>query len=117
MGIEDKVAIVTGASSGMGRPTAVLLAAKGARVMAVARREQRLEGTRRARRARSSSSRTYASREACVRGRGRDTPAPRTDRYPREQRGRKLWRRFAARGFLRRPGWIQWRSICTLRSY
>jgi NAD(P)-dependent dehydrogenase (short-subunit alcohol dehydrogenase family) len=37
-----RVALVTGASSGIGRATAALLAARGARVMAVARSEARL---------------------------------------------------------------------------
>jgi NADP-dependent 3-hydroxy acid dehydrogenase YdfG len=40
--IADKTVIVTGASSGIGRATARLLAAEGAQVMAAARREDRL---------------------------------------------------------------------------
>ncbi len=40
--IENQVALVVGASSGIGRETAVLLARAGARVMASARREERL---------------------------------------------------------------------------
>jgi NADP-dependent 3-hydroxy acid dehydrogenase YdfG len=40
--IENQVALVVGASSGIGRATAVLLAREGARVMASARREDRL---------------------------------------------------------------------------
>ncbi len=40
--MENRVAIVTGASSGIGRATALELARRGARVMAVARREDRL---------------------------------------------------------------------------
>jgi serine 3-dehydrogenase (NADP+) len=41
--IENQVALVIGASSGIGRETAVLLAREGARVMASARREERLQ--------------------------------------------------------------------------
>src|SRR5271157_2610935 len=40
--IQNQVALVVGASSGIGRATAVLLAREGARVMASARREDRL---------------------------------------------------------------------------
>jgi len=40
--IENQVALVIGASSGIGRETAVLLAREGVRVMASARREERL---------------------------------------------------------------------------
>jgi NADP-dependent 3-hydroxy acid dehydrogenase YdfG len=40
--IENKVVLVVGASSGIGRETAVLFAREGARVMASARREERL---------------------------------------------------------------------------
>jgi NAD(P)-dependent dehydrogenase (short-subunit alcohol dehydrogenase family) len=40
--MEGRVALVAGASSGIGRATAALLARRGARVMAVARREERL---------------------------------------------------------------------------
>jgi NADP-dependent 3-hydroxy acid dehydrogenase YdfG len=40
--LKDKVALVVGASSGIGRACAVLLAGEGARVMASARREDRL---------------------------------------------------------------------------
>lgn len=42
-GIQDKVVIVTGASSGIGEATALDLAAHGAEVMCAARREQRLK--------------------------------------------------------------------------
>jgi serine 3-dehydrogenase len=42
--LENQVALVVGASSGIGRETAMLLARRGARVMASARREERLRG-------------------------------------------------------------------------
>src|SRR5438067_10692979 len=42
--LKDQVALVVGASSGIGRETAVLFAREGARVMASARREDRLRG-------------------------------------------------------------------------
>lgn len=42
MTIENKVVIITGAGSGMGRETAVLLAAMGAKVVLGARRESRI---------------------------------------------------------------------------
>jgi NADP-dependent 3-hydroxy acid dehydrogenase YdfG len=41
--LKDQVALVIGASSGIGRATAVLLAKEGAAVMAAARREDRLQ--------------------------------------------------------------------------
>ena len=41
--LEDKVCIVTGASAGIGRATAELFCREGAKVVAVARREERLK--------------------------------------------------------------------------
>src|SRR5437867_4021573 len=41
-GVDEKVAIVTGASRGIGRVTAAAMARRGARVMAVARSEDEL---------------------------------------------------------------------------
>ncbi|WP_441246268.1 SDR family oxidoreductase [Kitasatospora sp. McL0602] len=43
-GIENKVVAITGASSGIGEATALLLAARGAKVVLGARRRERLEG-------------------------------------------------------------------------
>ena len=42
MRLENKVAVVTGASSGVGREIALLFAKEGAKVVAVARRAERL---------------------------------------------------------------------------
>lgn len=44
--MQDKVAVITGASSGIGRATALLFAAKGAKVVAVGRNEKELGGLR-----------------------------------------------------------------------
>ena len=41
--LSNSVAIITGASSGIGRETAILLAQKGVKVTLAARREKRLE--------------------------------------------------------------------------
>src|SRR6185503_11502986 len=41
--LKDQTVLVVGASSGIGRETAVLFAREGARVMASARREERLK--------------------------------------------------------------------------
>lgn len=43
MAIKDKVVIITGASSGIGEATAMLLAEKGAKVVLAARREEKLQ--------------------------------------------------------------------------
>lgn len=43
MKLQNKVVIVTGASSGMGRATALLFVEEGAKVIALARRKERLE--------------------------------------------------------------------------
>ena len=43
MRLEGKVAVVTGASSGMGKAIVELFAKEGANVVAVARRKERLE--------------------------------------------------------------------------
>src|SRR6266404_562652 len=42
-GIQDKVVVITGASSGIGEATAVLLAERGAKVVLGARRTERLD--------------------------------------------------------------------------
>lgn len=41
--IENKVVLITGASSGIGQATAELLAKKGAKIVLAARRENRLQ--------------------------------------------------------------------------
>ena len=42
--IEDKVVVITGASSGIGEATAIMLAERGAKVVVGARGLDRLEG-------------------------------------------------------------------------
>ena len=71
--LDGKVAIVTGASNGIGRAVAVALAARGATVLAVARDAARLASTRSAKRAplraRSRSRRAEACAEVVKRAR------------------------------------------------
>ena len=55
MNYQDRVAVVTGASSGIGRQVAVDMTARGARTIAVARRASQLEETMRAMRAAGSA--------------------------------------------------------------
>ncbi len=43
LGLEDKVAIITGGSDGLGRASAALLAAEGARVVICGRRKDHVE--------------------------------------------------------------------------
>ena len=64
--LSGRVALVTGASSGIGRATAALLAERGARVMAVARSEARLAELARRRAWRLSRSRWRRRRPASV---------------------------------------------------
>ena len=45
-GLKDKIAIVTGASSGIGRATAICLAREGAKVVLASRRREKLEEIR-----------------------------------------------------------------------
>ena len=45
VGVEGRVALITGGSRGIGRATANLLASRGAQVMCVARSQQELEET------------------------------------------------------------------------
>ncbi len=57
--VEDKVVVVTGASSGIGRATAMKLASAGARVMLVARGEEKLLDTQKEIEAKGGRSWTY----------------------------------------------------------
>ena len=43
MEFKDKIVLIVGASSGMGRAVAVKLAARGASIVATARRQEKLE--------------------------------------------------------------------------
>ena len=77
--LKDQVVLVVGASSGIGRETAVLFAKEGARVMASARREDRLRSLKGALRARSTdfdlcSGRIEAGSDAASRGVRRSEP-------------------------------------------
>ena len=80
-----RVALVTGAGRGIGRATALMLAARGDRVMGVARSEEELAAL-----AREAPIETFAgsvaTQEGCERIVEADPRAPRADRRPREQR-------------------------------
>jgi NADP-dependent 3-hydroxy acid dehydrogenase YdfG len=45
LGIKDKIVVITGASSGIGEATAVMLAGRGAKVVLGARGLDRLQGS------------------------------------------------------------------------
>ena len=66
MRLKDKVCIVTGASSGMGRSIALLFAQEGAKVIALARRKERLEEIAKEAEGMAGSILPYADRKSVV---------------------------------------------------